>query len=262
MIGSGTGRNQSKGFVCTVAALTIAACAPPAPAAAPSAPSAGAPAPDIAKTAYPKMAPLEEYLMDRDAELALARSAAPAPTSSVATVLALTKTGYEKVAEGTNGFVCMVERSWFSPFDDAEFWNPKERSPVCLNPPAARSALPVSIKITELALAGLTTEQILARMKALVAQKAFPAPEVGSMSYMMSKQQYLSDAIGHAHPHLMFYVPGDMDASVWGANLPGASAVYGGGTELPGGGRLPWTLFFVPVATWSDGTPFEARKRT
>lgn len=30
-----------------------------------------------ATTAYPKMAPIEQYLMDRDAEIALARSAAP-----------------------------------------------------------------------------------------------------------------------------------------------------------------------------------------
>jgi hypothetical protein len=157
---------------------------------------------------------------------------------------------------------CMVERSWFSPFDDPEFWNAKERAPVCLNPPAARSALPVSIKITELALAGVSKEDILTRLKALVSAKAFPAPEVGSMSYMMSKHQYLSDADGQAVPHLMFYVPGDMDASVWGANLPSGSAVYGGGKELPGGGRLPWTLFFVPVQRWSDATPFEARKHT
>jgi hypothetical protein len=151
----------------------------------------------------------------------------------------------------------MVERAWFSPFEDPEFWNAKERSPACLNAPAVRSALPVNIKRTELALAGLTKEQILARLKQLTAEKAFPAPDIGSMSYMLSKQQYLSDAGKHWHPHLMFYVPGDMDASVWGANLPGSSPVYGGGTDLPGGGRLPWTLFLVPVPKWSDGTPYE-----
>ncbi len=199
--------------------------------------------------------------MDRDAEIALAKSAAPAPISNAATVLVLTKKGYERAVEGKNGFVCMVERSWTSPFDEPEFWNPKGRAPACLNAPAARSALPVSIERTELALAGLTKDQILARLKELIAQKAFPAPEVGSMSYMMSKHQYLSDANVHWHPHLMFYVPGDMGASVWGANLPGESPVYGGGEELPGGGRLPWTLFFVPVPMWSDGTPFEAHHR-
>jgi hypothetical protein len=205
------------------------------------------------------MAPLEEYLMDRDAEIALAKSAAPAPISNDATVLVLTKKGYETAVEGKNGFVCMVERSWTSPFSSPEFWNPKGRAPLCMNAPATRSALPVNIKRTELVLAGLTKDQMVSRLKELVAQKAFPAPEVGSMSYMMSKHQYTSDADMpdvHWHPHLMFYVPGDMDAAAWGANLPGESPVYGGGEELPGGGRLPWTLFLVPVPKWSDGTPF------
>jgi len=67
------------------------------------------------------------------------------------------------------------------------------------------------------------------------------------MSYMMSKSQYLDDDSPHWHPHLMFYMPGEMNASVWGANLPAGSAVFGGGEDLPGGGRMPWTLFFVPV---------------
>ena len=40
---------------------------------------------------YPNIAPLEQYLMvDRNAEIALARSAAPAAISSDATVLVLT----------------------------------------------------------------------------------------------------------------------------------------------------------------------------
>jgi hypothetical protein len=229
-------------------ALFVGACAHPATGAGPRA-AAGP-----SQASYPKMAPLAEYLMDRDAEIALARSAAPAPIGNDATTLVLTDKGYVKAADGKNGFVCMVERAWFSPFDDPEFWNPKERSPACLNPPAARSALPVNIKRTELALAGLSKDEILAKLKQLVADKAFPAPEIGSMSYMMSKQQYLSDSANHWHPHLMFYVPGDMDASAWGANLPNGSTIYGGGQELPGGGRLPWTLFLVPVPTWSDGT--------
>jgi hypothetical protein len=219
----------------------------------------GTPVADSSKVTHPTtMAPLAEYLMDRDAEITLAKSAAPSLIANDATVLVLTKSGYETAIEGKNGFVCMVGRSWVSPFNDPEFWNPKERSPVCLNAPAARSALPVDIKRTELALSGMTKDQMLARMKELVAQKSFATPEIGSMSYMMSKSQYLSDEGGHWHPHLMFYMPGDMDAKVWGANLPGGSTVYGGGEELPGGGHLPWTLFFVPVPKWSDGTPFVA----
>ena len=73
------------------------------------------------------------------------------------------------------------------------------------------------------------------------------------MSYMMSKQGYLNDRDGHWHPDLMFYMPGAMNGPAWGANLE-ASPVFGGGQDLPGGGRMPWTIFFVPIAHWSDGT--------
>jgi|RhiMetdeSRZDD1v2_1073273.scaffolds.fasta_scaffold07044_18 hypothetical protein len=207
--------------------------------------------------AYEKMAPLEQYLIaDRNAEIALARSAAPPAISNDASVLVLTPRGYVTAVEGTNGFVCFVDRSWSSSFDDPEFWNPRLRGPVCMNPAAVRSALPLQIRQTELALSRLTREEILARMKDAIAKKEFGPPEIGSMSYMMSKQQYLGDRNGHWHPHLMFYVPGDTNPAAWGANLP-SSPVFGGGQDLPGGGRMPWTLFFVPIPRWSDGAPAE-----
>ena len=41
------------------------------------------------------------------------------------------------------------------PFEGAEFWNPKVRGPLCYNPPAARSVLPLTYKRTEMVLAGL-----------------------------------------------------------------------------------------------------------
>jgi hypothetical protein len=208
---------------------------------------------------YPVMASLEEYLIaDRDAEIALAQTAAPPAISKDAAVLVLTRQGYKEAVPGKNGFVCFVDRSWSSPFDDAEYWNPKKRGPTCMNAAAARSALPVIYRLTELALAGQSKDAILLRMKESIAKKEFGPPEIGSMSYMMSKSQYLNDSSAHWHPHLMFYMPGEMNGSAWGANLPAGSAVFGGGEDLPGGGRMPWTLFFVPVPSWSDGTPAEA----
>ena len=65
------------------------------------------------------------------------------------------------------------------------------------------------------------------------------------MSYMMSKQGYLSD--GHWHPHLMFFLP-PTDPATWGSGLRGAP-LLGVPDDL---GRL--TVFMVPVARWSDGT--------
>ena len=89
---------------------------------------------------YPKMAPIDQYLMaDRNAEIAMARSAAPPSISADAEVMVLGRHGYETAVKGKNGFVCLVERSWMSPFDFAQFWNPKMRGPICFNPPAVRS---------------------------------------------------------------------------------------------------------------------------
>jgi hypothetical protein len=235
----------------------VVGCGPKPPPADHAQTLASPPQPAVAR--YPVMAPLDEYLIaDRDVEIALARSAAPAAISNEATVVVLTRQGYQTAVEGKNGFLCFVDRAWSSPFDDAEFWNPKKRGPTCMNAPAARSALPVIYRLTELALAGLSKDAILARMKESIAKKEWTPPEIGSMSYMMSKSQYLSDDGGHWHPHLMFYMPGEMNGAAWGANLPAGSAVFGGGEELPGGGRMPWTIFFVPVPKWSDGTPAEA----
>ena len=72
---------------------------------------------------YPKMAPVDQYLMERNAEILLARSAAPDSISSDATILVLGRQGYETAVRGKNGFVCMVERSWMAAFDSPEFWN-------------------------------------------------------------------------------------------------------------------------------------------
>ena len=206
-----------------------------------------------AKTPYPSMAPLEQYLMtDRNAEIALARTAAPKSISADASVVILTRHGFETAAEGKNGFVCIVERAWTSPFDAPEFWNPKNRSPICYNPAAARSILPYTFKRTELVLAGLTNPQMLDRIKAAVANKELPTPEPGAMSYMLSKESYLNDKAGHWVPHLMFHIP-KTDGASWGANLDG-SPVLLNPHDVP----EPETTFFVPVDKWSDGTPAPA----
>ena len=202
--------------------------------------------------AYATMAPVAQYLMDRSAEIAMARSAAPPALSDDATIMVLGERGYEIAAKGKNGFVCLVERSWMSPFDSAEFWNPKLRGPVCYNPPAARSILSRTVKRTELALAGQSKPAMLDAIKAAVASKQVPAPEIGSMSYMMSHQQYLGDEGGSWMPHLMFHVP-RTDGAAWGANLPGSPVMLDGDhTEVP----EPETIFMVAAGKWSDGTPF------
>ena len=207
-----------------------------------------------AETLYAAMAPLDQYLMaDRNAEIALARSAAPPSIAKDAAVLVLGRHGYETAVEGTNGFVCMVGRTWTAGFDHPEFWNPKNRGPACYNPQAVRSVLPIELMRTKFALAGKSKEEIHESMKGAVEKKELPALEPGGMAYMLSKQGHLNDHVGHWLPHLMFYVP-TKDANTWGADEPGSPLMvnphYNGAPE-------PVTEFMVPVSEWSDGTPVE-----
>ena len=202
-------------------------------------------------TAYPSMASIEQYLMpDRNAEIAMARTAAPISISSDAKILVLGWRGYETAIEGKDGFVCMVERSWVSPFNSAEFWNPKVRVPICYNPAAARSILPLTIKRTEMVLAGLSKTQMIDSIKAGFDNKELRAPEPGAMCYMMSRAGYLNDAIGHFVPHLMFYFP-LTDKASWGADLPDSPVTLNPQFQA---GPEPITEFVIPVGKWSDGT--------
>lgn len=174
-----------------------------------------------AQTPYPTMAPIDQYLMERTAETALARSAAPESISQDAEVMVLGQHGYETVVKGKNGFVCIVERSWTAGTDDPDFWNPKVRAPICFNPPAARSQVPITLKKTDVILASRSKDQMSEAIKAAFDRKELSSPESGSMCYMLSKQQYLSDRDAHWHPHLMFFVP-PADPAIWGAGLPGS----------------------------------------
>jgi hypothetical protein len=203
------------------------------------------------KAQYPGMASLDQYFSaDRNAEIALARSAAPPSISRDATVLVFEKTGYQAAAEGKNGFTCLVERSWMSPFDSLEFWNPKMRGPICYNPAAVRTILPYTINRTRLVLTGLSKTQIHENITAAIAKNELPMPEAGAMSYMMSKAGNLGDSVGHWVPHLMFHIPKTDDAN-WGADLAGSPVLFNGQyRDVP----EPANIFMLPVFHWSDGT--------
>jgi hypothetical protein len=200
-----------------------------------------------AKTRYPNMAPIEQYLMaDQAAEIALARSAAPESISRDAEVLVLGRHGFETAVKGKNGFVCIVARGWTSAADP-DFWNPKVRVPMCFNAAAARTYLVRLTKETEWGLAGRTQAQMTESITAALAKKELPAMEPGAMCYMMSKQGYGGDVLPHWPSHLMFFFS-DTDPAIWGANQPGSPvvAVADPVEHL--------TQFVIPVQKWSDGT--------
>ncbi len=201
-----------------------------------------------AKAPYPEMAPLDQYLIaDSSSEVALARSAAPASISDGAGVMVLGRDGYETEVKGSNGFLCIVERSWAQSEDDSEFWNPKMRAPHCFNAQAARSFAPIYLMKTKLVLAGKSKPEIALAVATALNTKELPALEPGSMAYMMSKQQYLNDRGKSWHPHVMFYSPGDMTKS-WAADDPHSPVMLALDPEE----RV--TVLFVLADKWSDGT--------
>ena len=219
-----------------------------------------------AGAAYPSMAPIDAYLMDRAQEVALAKSAAPASISKDATVLVLTRTGYETAVTGTSGFVCWVGRGWVGASDWPERWNPKIRGAECLNPQAARSVLPFAKLRTAMILAGRTTAEIIARIRTAVRTGEIPPLESGAMSYMMSKSSYLTDqGDNHDMPHLMYFVA-VKNAADWGANTPDSPVIGGNywfftpGHEAETASLPLLSVFISGVATWSDGTPAPAHQ--
>jgi hypothetical protein len=212
---------------------------------------------------YPKMLPLSQYLMDRDAAIALARSAAPVAISKDASVLVLTPNGWETAVQGTNGFVCMAGPSWTASIDFYDVWSPKQKGAICLNPASVRSILPIYQKLTQMTLAGVTSvKERIAGIQEAYAKKEIPPVEPGAMSYMMSKDAYLSH-LGRTHNlcHVMFFLPindpAELDAN--DPNAPISSTTFWfpdpDKPDSPLTKELP-PLRTVPVAVpyWSDGT--------
>jgi hypothetical protein len=205
------------------------------------------------KALYPAMAPLEKYLMPENAEIALARSAAPASISGDAEAMVLRRDGYATAVKGKSGFICIVERAWGKATGDTEFWNPKMRAPHCFNPQAARTFLPIYLMKTKLVLAGKARMEILKATASALDRKELPPLEPGAMAYMMSKQQYLGDGDSSWHPHVMFFTAGDA-AKSWGAELPDSPVMAANDPEE----RV--TILFVLADKWSDGTMAPAMK--
>jgi hypothetical protein len=226
-------------IACMLLAVLLASC---------SAAYAKAPASDP----YPTMAPVAEYLMPRDAEIEMARSAGPASISAHAEVLVMTRSGYVVAVKGSNGWVCLVGRMWSAGLDDPEFWNPKGRGPGCLNPPAVQSVLPFYVARAKWALAGDSRDEIARKSQAAYADRQFIAPAPGSFAFMLSKEAYLNDGVaGPWRPHIMPFVAYDQLAT-WGAGFAGSPILSPATSTFR---RYEPVTIVIPVAFWSDGSP-------
>jgi hypothetical protein len=203
-----------------------------------------------ASNPYPTMAPVSQYLMPRNAEIEMARSAAPASISANATVLVMTRTGYDTAIKGTNGWVCLVGRMWSAGLDDPEFWNPKGRGAACLNPAAVESVLPFYVARAQWALAGDTRDVIAKKSQAAYADHQFTEPR--GFALMLSKESYLNDDVkGPWRPHIMPFVAKDKLAA-WAAGFKG-SPILSPATDTFRSYEPVTIVILAPF--WSDGSP-------
>ena len=187
----------------------------------------------------PQYPPVSEYMMTPEAEVALARSAAPANISERATIKVLATSGYQVAREGDNGFVCMVMRGWSAPtYTPAQFrdlvYDPKVHAPICFNPAASRTVMPYYELRSKLAMESKTPEQIAEDLQAAYVKGKLPKREGVSFAYMWSADQYLASGVGHWHPHMMVFAP-YYENSMLGGNPFGAP---------------------LPLVTDDAGTPF------
>jgi hypothetical protein len=206
-------------------------------------PTMNAGAQSSSHTTYP---PISEYMMPRDAEVALARSAAPANISDRATIKVLTTSGFEVAQQGDNGNVCLVMRGFSAPtYTPAQFrdivYDPTIHAPICFTAPAARTALPYYEMRTHLAMEGKSPAQIADGLQAAYVTGKLPRREGMTVAYMWSAHQHLGSGVGAWHPHLMIFAP-YYENSMVGGNAFGSAL-----PQVSDDAGTPFTVFVVPV---------------
>jgi hypothetical protein len=190
-------------------------------------------------------------IADRDAEIRLARTAAPPSIADSATVLVLERTGYVQATRGSNGFTCVVIRSLAGNLEAPGLWSPQISAPHCFNPQAARTVMPTLLKQTEWLLSGQSASEVGARIERSYANRELSPPASGSMAYMLSPEQRLTESGSHGLPHLMFFYDKSQPASAWGAGASGSPVL----NDPAGDAQAPFITLFIVVRQWSNGTP-------
>lgn len=159
----------------------------------------------------------------RDEQIALAMSAAPTQVSSRATIYVLGPQGYEKAREGTNGFSCLVFRSFVSPTETT-------MGPMCFDAEGSRTTLVVYLHSEELRSRGKSEAEIKADADSGYKSGRFTYPSKMGVLYMMSTENRLGPTPDHKTqhypPHLMFYAA-NMTAQDLGFDAPPQLAYMG-----------------------------------
>lgn len=173
--------------------------------------------------------------MDRAAEIALARSAAPASVSAAARVLVFENGRFVVADSGRSGAACLVNRSW-----------PASIEPECFDPEAAATVMPMTMRRLELHHRGVSPDEVSREIAAGLADGTFRLPSRPAVVYMMSAgQRLISDdgrPVGKWKPHLMIYSPYLTDVAVGHHGKPDMS----GGLVVDPGQPTSNLLVIVP----------------
>src|SRR5262245_40623292 len=193
-----------------------------------------------------KYPPLSEYMMQREAEMALASSAAPAKVSGRATIKVLTPSGYQVARQGDNGFVCMVMRGWvaptYSPTQVRELvYDGKLRAPICFDPIASQNVMPYYELRSKLGMERKTPDQIAEGVQAAYAKGLLPKRDAVSFAYMWSADQNLGAGAGAWHPHIMVFAPYYENAMLGGNEFAGPLPA------VSDDGGTPFAVVVIPV---------------
>ncbi|MGH2395449.1 MAG: hypothetical protein ACRDFW_00355 [bacterium] len=188
-----------------------------------------------------KYPPLSEYMMAPEDEVALARSAGPEKVSARATVKILTASGYKVVAQGDNGFVCMVLRGWSGAPDPEFVYYSKLRAPICFDPVASRTVVPLEELRTQLGIEGKGPDAIAQEVATAYGLGKLPKMEAVAFAYMWSANQDVGPGFGAWHPHMMVYAP-YYENSMLGGNEVGGSAPFVGDAT-----GTPFNVVVIPV---------------
>src|SRR5262245_36016087 len=206
----------------------------------------------------PKYPPLSEYMMKPEAEIALAKSAAPSNISEGATIKVLTSSGYKVVHEGNNGFVCMVMRGWSAPtYTPTQFrdlvYDSTLRAPICFNQIASQTVMHYYELRNTLGMEGKTPDQIAEGIETAYAKGELPKRDGVAFAYMWSADQNLGTGIGHWHPHMMVFSPyyknEMLGGNPFGGPLPTVSDDAG----------TPFAVVVIPV---DDSLAIKAQRST
>jgi hypothetical protein len=149
--------------------------------------------------------------MAREAEIALARSAAPPAVSSKARVWIWTGDKYVVADSGTVPVNCYVGRPWVP-----------SAEPHCLDAEGSATILPIMMRRVELYAQGKNDADTEREIADGIASGKFRLPQRPAVTYMMSAAQQLvngqGSAVGAWQPHLMIYFP---NLTTDGVGLPG-----------------------------------------